>query len=229
MYRILMIDDDTEVLELNKRYFENKECIVQICDHAEKAMELLNRFRPDCILLDVMMPGFDGFALCKKMRHITGVPILFLSGKVSEDDKIKGFSCGADDYIEKPYSVKEVYVRIVANIRRHHEAAAIRDTSEWLEVSPLSFELKSHKVWFSDCEIPMTGTDYDILLFLAQRVNIEITYEELGIAVWGVYQETDRRSVMVYVSRLRKKLKEYTGMDNIVETVWSKGYKMVEH
>lgn len=227
MYRILMIDDDTEVLEMNRHYFEKNQCMVQICDHADLAMQQMIHLKPDCILMDVMMPEMDGFTLCQKMRKITDVPILFLSGKVSEEDKIRGFSCGADDYIEKPYSVREVYVRIIANIRRYQITSKRMDGSEWLAISPLSLELKSHKVWCADCEIPMSGKDYDILLFLGQHIGQEITYEEIGTAVWGIYNEADRRSVMVYISRLRKKLKDYTGKDNIIETVWSKGYKMV--
>ncbi|SFK75988.1 DNA-binding response regulator, OmpR family, contains REC and winged-helix (wHTH) domain [Lachnospiraceae bacterium KH1T2] len=229
MYRILMVDDDTEVLEINRKYFEEKECRVEICDEAERTVDVAKKFLPDCILLDVMMPEMDGFQVCRELRKITQVPILFLSGKVSEDDKIFGFESGADDYIEKPYSIKEVYVRIVSNIRRSKERLEKSGNSDILTVPPLKIETRQHKVYFHEEEIAFSTKEYDILIYLANHVNIDVTYEEIGKVVWGVYDENDRRSVMVYVSRLRKKLKNYTGMDNIISTVWSKGYRMEVH
>ena len=229
MYRILMVDDDTEVLEINRKYFEEKECRVEICDEAERTVDVAKKFLPDCILLDVMMPEMDGFQVCRELRKITQAPILFLSGKVSEDDKIFGFESGADDYIEKPYSIKEVYVRIVSNIRRSKERLEKSGNSDILAVPPLKIETRQHKVYFHEEEIAFSTKEYDILIYLANHVNIDVTYEEIGKVVWGVYDENDRRSVMVYVSRLRKKLKNYTGMDNIISTVWSKGYRMEVH
>ena len=227
MNKILLIDDDEEVLEINKKYLVNNKCDVMVCSEPLKAIMVVESFKPDCILLDVMMPNLNGFELCKRIRSITEVPILFLSGKVSEDDKIKGFQCGCNDYIEKPYSIKEVYVRIISNINRYKvmlKSFSKRENN--IYIYPLVIDIENHKVLFNDNEIPMSNREYDLLLYMSKRRNELITFEEIGIATWGTYAEQDRRTVMVNVSRLRKRLLDYTGMDNIIETVWSKGYKL---
>ncbi|SCY64901.1 response regulator transcription factor [Butyrivibrio sp. INlla14] len=229
MYKILMVDDDLEVLEVNKKFFEEKNCKVQICSEASKALEIVEKYKPDCILLDVMMPEIDGFKLCRKMRHVTNVPILFLSGKVSEDDKVEGFEAGGDDYIEKPYSLREVYVRIVANIKRNTQRVSKKSSSMLIILGDFVIDKEKHKLFFQNDEIIISNKEYELILFLAQNINREITFEEIGIKLWGTYIETDRRNVMVNVSRLRKKILDNTGVDNLIETVWSKGYKLVSH
>lgn len=226
MYRILLVDDDKEVLELNKKYFIKKECKVQTCENPVQAAALVTSFQPECILLDVMMPNMDGYQLCRQLRKLTDVPILFLSGKVSEEDKIKGFQCGGDDYIEKPYSIREVYARIVGNISRNRQLSK-KNKINSLEISPLTMDIENHKVFFGEEEIPLSNKEYDLLLFLARNPNKELTFEEIGNAIWNSYREEDRRSVMVNMSRLRKKITSYTMRDNLIETIWSKGYKLV--
>lgn len=227
MYRILMVDDDVKVLELNRKFFEKNNCVVEVASNGTQALELTKSFEPECILLDVMMEGMDGFTVCKKLRKITDVPILFLSGKVREDDKIQGFQCGADDYIEKPYSIKEVYVRIIANIKRRRALAA-PTPKDSIKIPPLEIMMKEHKVLYFEDVLPFSNREYDMLLYMAKRPNEEITFEEIGNAVWGTYCNEDRRSIMVNISRLRKKIMDYTGVDNLIETVWSKGYKLVK-
>ncbi|MBP3198382.1 MAG: response regulator transcription factor [Butyrivibrio sp.] len=229
MTRILMIDDDTEVLEINKKFFEENNCIVEISDKAKDGIKLVKSFRPDCILLDVMMPGIDGLTLCREIRTITNVPILFLSGKVSESDKIEGFNAGGDDYIEKPYSLREVYARIQVHVKRHSASKTNKSSKMTIDLNPFTINLESHKLFYNDDEIIISNKEYDLMLFLAQNPNKLITFEEIGMKLWGSYIETDRRNVMVNVSRLRKKIEAQTGVDNLIETVWSKGYKLVKN
>lgn len=229
MYKILMVDDDQEVLLINKKFFEEKNCIVKVCDKPTQALAIVDEFEPDCILLDVMMPDVDGYTLCRQIRKKTNVPVLFLSGKISEDDKISGFEAGGDDYIEKPYSLREVYVRIVANIKRNTQKTQPKPNNMIINLNPFYLDKEKHKLFYQEEEIPISNKEYDLILFLAQNVNKEITFEEIGIKLWGTYIETDRRNVMVNVSRLRKKIQDQTGVDNLIETVWSKGYKLVHH
>ena len=229
MYKILMVDDDLEVLEINKKFFEEKNCKVEVCSDSTEALGKVEKFKPDCILLDVMMPEIDGYTLCRQVRHVTNVPVLFLSGKVSEDDKIEGFEAGGDDYIEKPYSLREVYVRIIANIKRNTQKTTKKHDSMLIDLGEFSLDREKHKLFFHDEEIPISNKEYDLVLFLAQNANREITFEEIGTKLWGTYIESDRRNVMVNVSRLRKKIQEQTGVDNLIETVWSKGYKLIKH
>ncbi len=227
MYKILMVDDDIEVLEINKKFFEEKNCKVEICSKSTQALDLVRNFKPDCILLDVMMPELDGYALCKQIRGVTNVPVLFLSGKVSEDDKIEGFEVGGDDYIEKPYSLREVYVRIMAHIKRNSQKQTQKRDDMIIDLDPFFVDREKHKLFYGEKDIPLSNKEYDLILFLAQNPGKEITFEEIGLKLWGTYIETDRRSVMVNVSRLRKKIQDQTGVDNLIETVWSKGYKLV--
>ena len=229
MYKILMVDDDQEVLLINKKFFEEKNCKVKVCDKPTQALAIVDEFEPDCILLDVMMPDVDGYTLCRQIRKKTNVPVLFLSGKISEDDKISGFEAGGDDYIEKPYSLREVYVRIVANIKRNTQKTQPKSNNMIINLNPFYLDKEKHKLFYQEEEIPISNKEYDLILFLAQNVNKEITFEEIGIKLWGTYIETDRRNVMVNVSRLRKKIQDQTGVDNLIETVWSKGYKLVHH
>lgn len=229
MTRILMIDDDHEVLEINRKFFEENNCIVEITDKAKDGIKLVKSFKPDCILLDVMMPELDGLTLCREIRTITSVPVLFLSGKVSESDKIEGFEAGGDDYIEKPYSLREVYARIQVHVRRHSSGKNTQNSKMTITINSFTINLESHKLFHNDEEIIISNKEYDLMLFLAQNPNKLITFEEIGMKLWGSYIETDRRNVMVNVSRLRKKIESQTGVDNLIETVWSKGYKLVKN
>ncbi len=165
--------------------------------------------------------------MCKKIRSFTNVPILFLSGKVSEEDKIKGFEAGADDYIEKPYSLNEVYFRVVANVRRNKNNEVVKASKTIIDLKPFTIDLEKHKLFYNQDEVIISNKEYDLLLFLAKNRGKDITFEEIGTKLWGAYSENDRRNVMVNVSRLRKKIEEQTGVDNLIETVWSKGYKLI--
>lgn len=227
MIRILMIDDDLEVLKINKNFFEEKNCSVKICSNATEGEEAVKKFKPDCILLDVMMPDMDGFTLCKMIRKNTDVPILFISGKVTEEDKLEGFNAGADDYIEKPYSLKELYARILVHSRRSNNKNKKPDKMI-IDLGAFWLNKEKHKLYHNGNEIPLSMKEYDLILFLAQNAGKEVLFEDIGIKLWGSYSETDRRTVMVNVSRLRKKIEAQTGIDNFIETVWSKGYKLVK-
>ena len=173
------------------------------------------------------MPETDGFSLCRAIRDITDVPVLFLSGKVSEDDKVEGFEAGGDDYIEKPYSLRELYARMMTHVRRNSSKNQ-KNRSMIMDLNPFFIDKEKHKLFYEEEEIPVSNKEYELILFLAENVGKEITFEEIGKELWGSYIETDRRNVMVNVSRLRKKIESQTGIDNFIETVWSKGYKLVK-
>ncbi len=227
MKKILMIDDDREVLEINKKFLEEKGCRVMICSAASKGETLVKSFSPDCILLDVMMPGMDGITLCRKIRKITDVPVLFLSGKVMEEDKLDGFDAGADDYIEKPYSLNELYARILVHMRRSSKGANAKSEKMIIDMGPFLLDKEKHKLFYNNEEILLSIKEYDLILYLAQNIGKEVLFEDIGVKLWGTYTENDRRTVMVNVSRLRKKIEAQTGVDNLIETVWAKGYKLV--
>lgn len=225
MNKILLIDDDSEVLNINQKYLTEQGFCVQASDSPKKALSLVKTFAPDCIVSDLMMPETDGFTLCAQLRRITAAPILFLSGLADEESKIKGLTSGAEDYMTKPYSLRELKVRIDLLLRRFQPVAAKSDDAgTQLICGNLRIDRLSHKAFFRDTDLQLANREYEALLFMATHPNRDVTFEELGTALFGTYLESDRRSVMVIVSRLRKKLELDPELSNMLETIWSKGY-----
>lgn len=224
MSELLLIDDDTEVLLINQKYFIHEGYGVKIAKDAANALEILKQYHPDCIILDIMMPGMNGLEACKKIKQITNAPIIFLSGKDSEEVKISGLLSGAEDYIVKPYSLRELSARIQVQIRRKQD---IRTNQMQISYPPLRLDLAAHKAYCNQEEIPLANREFELLLFLASRKGEVTTFEQIGLKLWNTYSETDRRTIMVVASRLRKKLDSYNGLSNLIETVWSKGYKFI--
>lgn len=221
MYKIMLIDDDIETLNINQKFLKNEKFEVFSYTNPLKAIDSLKTVLPDCIVLDVMMPELDGFAACKKIRAITKAPIIFLTGKTSEDDKIKGLVLGGDDYLIKPYSLRELSTRIKVHIRR---TIAYAKSDDLLNFGELSVNTVSHEVFFNDEEILLSKTEYKLLATLIEKPNELITFEDIGNTIWGSYSTSDRQNIMVNMSRLRKKFSMYEGLENYIETVWSKGY-----
>lgn len=226
MPSLLLIDDDKEVLTINSKYFLQLNYEVKAVTNAKKALTLLHSFSPDCIIMDVMMPGMDGFQACSKIKELCSSPIIFLTGKDSEDDKIQGLLLGADDYMVKPYSLRELEVRIQVLIRRYQKTTQPAK-SNILEYPPLRLDLNKHKAYYQEEEIALSNKEYDLLHLLAASPNRVFTFEEIGNAIWNAYIESDRKTIMVTASRLRKKLDTYPGLSNFIETVWSQGYQFV--
>ncbi len=224
MSNLLLIDDDKEVLTINMRYFQKEGYTVKATTGGNSALKLIPDFKPDCIVLDVMMPNMDGFTVCEKIKELSDAPIIFLTGKTEEDDKIKGLLLGADDYMIKPYSLRELSARIQVLIRRYG-AVKTATPSNILSFPPLSLDIASHKAYYNEEEILLSSREYELLFYLASKPGTTVTFEELGEAMFSTYTESDRRTVMVTASRLRKKLDLYVGLADMIDTVWSKGYK----
>ena len=224
-YNLLLVDDDKEVLEVNAGYFTQLGYRTASASDAQKALQLLDSFMPDCIILDVMMPGLDGFTALPLIREKTKAPVIFLTGKGTEDDKISGLLLGADDYVVKPYSFRELEARIQVVIRRYQTIEQKKDNV--LEFPPLRIDLINHKVYCKTEEINLSNREYQLLQMLAASPGETFTFEQICKAIWGTYLDSDRKTVMVTASRLRRKLGEYPGLADCVETVWSKGYKFV--
>ena len=226
MATILLIDDDTEVLSINKKYLSGEGFTVYTTNSPEEGIAYAKKLHPDCILLDIMMPHMSGYEVCRQIREFSSSPILFLTGKGSEDDKIDGLTIGADDYIVKPYSLRELKARIDIHIRRS-KSSNIPANDNILVFHNLSIDKIAHKATYKGEDLHHANREYEVLLYLATHPNEEVTFEELGIALFGFYQESDRRSVMVNVSRLRKKFEGSFELENMIETVWSKGYRFI--
>ncbi len=232
MNKLLLVDDDKEVLSINVKYFRNLNYEVEYATNAKSAIKKLEKFIPDCIVMDVMMPGIDGFKACTHIRKICDSPIIFLTGCDNEEDKIQGLLIGGDDYMIKPYSLRELEVRIQVLIRRYSTTSgSASNNSNLINYPFLSIDLKKHKVYYKNDnlveELRITNKEFDFLSLLAASPNKIFTFEEIGNAVWGGYIDSDRKTIMVTASRLRKKLDEYPALSKYIETVWSQGYKFV--
>lgn len=227
MKKVLLIDDDIEVLKINQKYLKNEGYEVYAVNNPLKGIEFARQNKLDCIILDIMMPQMNGYDVCRQLHNFTNIPIIFLSGRDSENAKIEGLSLGADDYIVKPYSLRELKIRIDVVTRRYSYIAATLEKSSEIRIDDLLIDKLTHKAYYQSEDLQLAKREYETLLFLAEHPNQEITFEELGTALFGTYQSSDRQSLMVMVSRLRKKLAGHIALENKLETVWSIGYKFI--
>jgi len=220
MHNIVLVDDDQEILDIAASSFQAKGYRVQSFKQGEHAVAYLRDNHADCVILDVMMPGLTGFEVCEILRRTSSVPIIFLTGRISEEDTVKGLQLGADDYLEKPYRFRELEARVQAVIRRTQKAPP-----GILSFPPLEIDIVGHRALCDGEDLMLTPREYDILIYLATSDKDITTYEDIGKQIWGVYREQDRRSVMVIVSRLRKKMEINPITKRMILTVWSTGYR----
>ncbi len=223
--KLLFVDDDLDLLNINTKYFSKYNYQVITSTNGINIMEIVKSTSPDCIILDIMMPDIDGYSICESIRAYSDTPIIFVSGLTKPDNKIKGLLLGADDYITKPYSLKELRVRINVILRRTNTPSS-KDT---LEYPPLYLDLMTHKAYHNKEEILLSNKEYDLLRVFCQSPNTILTYQELGEKVWGYYIESDKQTIMVTTSRLRKKLSYYQNLKNCIQSVRSKGYTFIYH
>jgi len=220
MYKLLLIDDDHEMLEITSASFREKGYSVRTMTDGRNAVAFIRSRAPDCVVLDVMMPGTDGFEVCENIRKVSSVPVIFLTGRVSEEDKVGGLLMGADDYIEKPFSFRELEARVQVSIRRTQAVVPGK-----LLFPPLEIDIEGHRALCDGEDLHLTAQEYDLLYYFATSEKDTITYNDIGVRVWGSYREQDRRSIMVMVSRLRKKLAPNPVTNRMIETVWTEGYR----
>jgi DNA-binding response OmpR family regulator len=226
MDKLLMVDDDREVLAINKKYFVKKGYEVRTASNGKEGLRQLAGFGPDCVVLDVMMPGMGGMAFLEELRKTENVTVLFLTGKLDEKAKVQGLMLGADDYIAKPCSLIELEARVAANIRRHRAAAKPQLSN--LSFPPLEIDIVAHQAFCDGESLGLSNREYDLLYFLATHVGELVTFEQIADQMWGYYQPEDRRVMMVSMSRLRKKMEKPIDISGMIETVWSKGYKFID-
>ena len=220
MYRILLVDDDNGMISMVKDYLTVKGYDIITATDGETALNKI-KYEPDIILLDVNMPKMDGFEVCMKIRELVSCPIIFLTAREEEADRIKGLEIGGDDYILKPFSLKELTARIKAHLNREER---IKRKSAVQYKDGLLIDYSSKKVTYGSEEINMTGLEFAIIEFLSLNpgrvYDIDSIYEHVG----GYDSEAESRVITVLIGRIRKKIKEYTEHEYI-ETVWGVGYR----
>lgn len=225
--RILVADDDREICDLLKIYIENEGYEVLKAYDGQEALDIIHSQDVDCLILDVMMPKKSGLEVVKEVRETSHLPILMLSAKTSDVDKIRGLSNGADDYVVKPFSPLEVVARIKSLIRRSTYNQLERTVSGDLEIGPLIISKERHEVETIDGQlIPLTALEFGILYLLASHPNRVFNADEIFEKVWKQESLVPAKTVMVHVSHLRDKIEQATNGEHIIKTVWGVGYKI---
>lgn len=226
--KILIVDDDSNIAELISLYL-TKECFeTQIVGDGEAALAAVDSFEPNIILLDLMLPGIDGYQVCREVRAKSTIPIIMLSAKGEVFDKVLGLELGADDYMEKPFDSKELVARVKAVLRRYKPAATpaiptAADTSEEVRYPDLIINRTNYTVIYMGKKIDMPPKEMELLYFLASSPNHVFTREQLLDQIWGYEYVGDTRTVDVHIKRLREKIKDHASWK--ITTIWGIGYK----
>ena len=222
-YRVLVADDDPNVHEVLGLYFRREEYQMLSAYDGEEALEIMRRSRPDIVVLDVMMPKKDGLMVCREIRRESNVPILMLSAKTEEFDRLLGLELGADDYISKPFSPREVVARVKVVLRRLRDAGESSRSSH-LVVGNLDIDMNAYIVKLGDTTVPCTPKEIEILWTLAGNPGMVFSREHLLQSIWGYDYIGDTRAVDSHIKRIRAKL--CTGDNNWdIRTVWGVGYR----
>lgn len=222
--KILIVDDDNNIAELISLYL-TKECFeTKIVNDGEQALREFDSFHPDLLLLDLMLPGIDGYQVCRELRHTSDVPIIMLSAKGETFDKVLGLELGADDYIIKPFDAKELVARVRAVLRRFKVRQLSAPSGEKSVSYPdLTINLTNYSVTYMGKQVDMPPKELELLYFLASSPNQVFTREQLLDHIWGYEYIGDTRTVDVHIKRLREKIKDNPGWS--IATVWGIGYK----
>ncbi|MGN0427793.1 MAG: response regulator [Agathobacter sp.] len=223
--KILIVDDDNNIAELISLYL-TKECYdTQIVNDGEEALRAFEQYNPNLILLDLMLPGIDGYQVCREIRSKANVPIIMLSAKGEIFDKVLGLELGADDYIMKPFDSKELVARVKAVLRRYQPVKAEPAPVEikCVEYPDLTINLSNYSVIYQGHAVDMPPKELELLYFLASSPNQVFTREQLLDHIWGYEYIGDTRTVDVHVKRLREKINDHE--DWQIATVWGIGYK----
>ncbi|NWJ47710.1 MAG: response regulator transcription factor [Chloroflexi bacterium] len=221
--KILIIEDEESIWSLVKGYLEREDYNVAVATDGQSGLETARRIKPDLIVLDLMLPGIDGLEICHLLRAESDVYILMLTARTEEIDRIIGLTMGADDYVTKPFSPRELVARIKAALRRYRQDPS-PVTSNRNILGTLSLEISSRKVWVKDQLLDLTRTEFDLLATLTEMPSRVFSREQLLEAVWSHDYFGDERVVDVHIGQLRKKIELASGGQPI-KTVWGVGYR----
>jgi len=227
--KILIIEDDSSIAELQKDYLEVAGFEVSVCANGLEGLRVLQENEVDLLILDIMLPGLDGLEILRSMKADKDIPVLLVSAKKEEIDKIKGLSFGADDYITKPFSPGELVARVKAHLENYerlkHRFSEGVKKGDTLTIRGLKIEKDSHRVFVLGQEVSLAQKEFGLLLYLAQNPNRVFGREELFERVWGLDALGDSATVTVHIGRVREKIESNPSDPQYIETVWGAGYR----
>ncbi len=225
--RILVVDDEPEIAELVELYLDSEGFTVFKCYTGADALKLLERESIDLAILDVMLPDISGFTLCGEIRRKCHFPVVMLTAKVEDTDKITGLTIGADDYMTKPFNPLELVARVKAQLRRYTRYnEAERNSGDVIDFNGLIIDRSTHRCWLYDQELALTPLEFDILWMLCENRGQVISAERVFETVWGEKYLDRNNTVMVHIRRLREKMGEPSRNPRFIKTVWGVGYKI---
>ncbi len=226
MSRILIIEDEEAIAELERDYLEVNGHEAVIENRGDTGLLRVMKEDFDLVILDLMLPGMDGFQVCSEIRNVKDIPILIVSAKKEDIDKIRGLGFGADDYITKPFSPGELVARVKAHLARYERLVSSGQMkNQVIEIRGLKIDQDARKVYLNDEEKQLTAREYDMLLYFVQNPNKAIPKKELFSAVWGLESFGDISTVTVHINKLRDKIEYDSSNPQFIETVWGVGYR----
>ncbi len=226
MSKILIIEDDRDIAEVERDYLAINGFDANLTDNGITGIDLVKQNEYNLVLLDLMLPGLDGFAVCKKLREITDIPILMVTARKEDIDKIRGLGLGADDYIEKPFSPNVLVARVKANLAQYERLKKTEEKKETvIDVGDYKINTSSHRVYKHGEEIELKNKEYELFLFLVMNADIVFDKEALYEKIWGLDSLGDTATVAVHINRLREKLEDDPSNPKHIQTVWGAGYR----
>lgn len=223
MSRILIVEDELDLANIIKDYLEKELYEVEICSQGDEAIEIFDKFNPSLVILDLMLPGMNGYEICQNIRIKSTIPILILSAKIDEFDKVKGLDLGADDYITKPFRPRELLARVNAQLRRSQ--VFNKENLEIIEIENIRIYTKEYKVEKDGRDLDLSRNEFELLIFLSKNPRQVFSREQLYDRIWGFDSYGDLNTVTVTINRLRQKIEDNPKNPKYILTVWGVGYK----
>ncbi|EOT45932.1 MULTISPECIES: response regulator transcription factor [Enterococcus] len=230
MERILIIEDDEAIAMIEKDFLEINGYEVTIALDGEIGLNYAQTKPFDLIILDIMVPKLDGLTLMKQLRPVLAIPILFVTAKTEELDRLRGLGIGADDYICKPFSPTELVARVKSNLATYERIKQQFDhtpVQNELVIGPIRIQPQTYRLWVSDREVTLKRKEFELLLFLMEHVDQVLSKEQLYDHIWGGDAFGDLRTVVVHINRLREKIEQDPSTPKHIQTVWGAGYKFI--
>lgn len=225
--KILIIEDDLDIGELQQDYLEINGYDVELQTSGKEGLKRALNKEYDLLIIDIMLPEVDGFEICKQVRAVKNIPILIVSAKKEDIDKIRGLGLGADDYIIKPFSPSELVARVKAHLARYERLIGNMNTAKKeIRIRGLVIDEMARKVYVNNQKISLTAKEFDLLLFLAQHPNRVFSKEDLFESIWGLDSSGDITTITVHIRKIRGKIEKDPSNPQFIETVWGAGYMM---
>lgn len=226
MKKILIVEDEVSIAELERDYLEISGYEVELIHNGEEGKKAALEKNYDLIILDIMLPKVDGFEICKSVREVKDTPVIMVSAKKDDIDKIRGLGLGADDYITKPFSPSELVARVKAHMSRYERLlGSANQDNEFIEIRGLKIDKTSRKVWVNGEEKSLTAREFDLLTFLASNPNHVFSKEDLFREIWDMESVGDIATVTVHIKKIREKIEYNSAKPQYIETIWGVGYR----